>query len=294
MKGLAAVPDVLNAAWFHAVVILIVTIIVARVIDALLARRDRTLTRLTGKGTGNAGRTRFYMIRRLAQAAIMFVGVAVALGQFEAIGTFARAMLASAAIVGAVIGIAARAPIANLVTGVMIAFAQPVRLGDYINVGEIFGTVEEITLSFTRIETLDHRHVVIPNEVFASTVVNNFTMGSAGSMVEVVFTVPITADLERVCASAHDVVDALAPPPEGISNSVDVHELAADHVTLRVFAWAPEALGRRRLASDVRMALQQRLVTDGLLGPAPPVAPSAAALPAASSAESPPADDGAD
>ena len=87
-------------------------------------------------------------------------------------------MLASAAILAGVIGIAARAPIANLVSGIMIAFSQPVRLNDYISVDEVFGTVEQISLIYTCIRTADGRRVVIPNEAFANKAVHNFSMGS--------------------------------------------------------------------------------------------------------------------
>lgn len=260
------VSEVLNTAWFRALIILIVSVVVARVVDAVLARRDQAMAKALTKGSGAAGRTRFYMIRRLAQAAILFVGLALALGQFDVVGTFARAMLASAAIVAAVLGIAARAPIANFVSGVMIAFSQPVRLGDYISVGEIYGTVEEITLTYTHILTLDHRHVVIPNEAFASTILNNFTIGSPGSMIEVLFAVPLTTDLDRVRDTALAVTDELAPPPEGISNSVDVQELGASQVTLRVCSWAADPLTRRQLASDLRAALHRRLLHEDLLG----------------------------
>ena len=87
-------------------------------------------------------------------------------------------MLASAAIIAGVIGIAARAPIANLVSGIMIAFSQPVRLNDYISVDGEFGTVEQISLIYTYIRTADGRRVVIPNEAFAMKAVHNYSMGS--------------------------------------------------------------------------------------------------------------------
>ena len=177
------------------------------------------MTRLLGKEPDSAGRTRFVMVRRLAQASILFVGVAFALSQFPVVGTVARAMLASVAIFAAVIGIAARAPLANLVSGVMIAFSQPVRLGDYISVDDVYGTVEEIGLTYTYIRTHDNRRVVIPNEAFASKAVNNYSMGSPGSMVEVSFAVPLTVDLEKVRAAALEVADRLTPAPEGAGNS---------------------------------------------------------------------------
>jgi len=250
--------------WFQAGLIVIVTIVAARVVDALLARRDRAVSRLTGKQPDSAGRTRFLMIRRLVQIGILFVGIALALNQFEVVGALGRAMLASAAIVAGIIGIAARTPIANLVSGVMIAFSQPVRLGDYISVDGEYGTVEEIRLTYTYIRTLDNRRVVIPNEIFASTVVHNYSMGSPGSMVAVAFTVPAGADVDAVRAAALEIADDLAPAPEGKANSVDVDDIRGTEVVLRAHAWARDPLGRRELASSLRIALLRRLLADGV------------------------------
>lgn len=254
-----------QTSWFRAILIVLIAVVVARIVDALLARRGGAMTKLLGKEPDSAGRTRFVMVRRLAQAAILFVGVAIALSQFEVVSTIARAMLASVAIFAAIIGIAARAPLANLVSGVMIAFSQPVRLGDYISVDDVYGTVEEISLTYTYIRTHDNRRVVIPNEAFASKVVNNYSMGSPGSMVEVIFAVPLTVDLERVRAAALEVADHLAPAPEGAGNSVVVRNLGANEVTLAIHAWAAEPLERRLLASDLRAAILARFVRDDLL-----------------------------
>ena len=170
--------------WFKAVVYVVIAVIVARVVDFILARRDRAMAKLLGKTPDRADRTRYIMIRRLVFIGILFVGIGIALLQIPAVSTLARAMLASAAIIAGVIGIAARAPIANLVSGVMIAFSQPVRLNDYISVDGEFGTVEQISLIYTYIRSADGRRVVIPNEAFAMKAVHNYSMGSPGSMVD--------------------------------------------------------------------------------------------------------------
>ena len=154
---------------------------------------------------------------------IIFIGIAIALTQFAVVGTLARAMLASAAIIAGVVGIAARAPIANLASGVMIAFSQPVRLGDYVSIDDVYGTVEEIRLTYTYIRTVDNRRVVIPNEAFASKIVHNYSMGSARQhAVRRRSRCRSTASLEEVRAAALEEADGLAPPPDGVGNAVDV------------------------------------------------------------------------
>lgn len=257
-----------ETSWFKAVVYFLIAIIAARVVDFFLARRDAAMSKLLGKTPDRAARTRYGMIRRLVQAVILIVGVAMALFQYPFFQALSGAILASAAIISGVIGIAARAPLANLVSGVMIAFSQPVRLGDYISVADVYGTVEEIRFTYTYIRTPDNRRVVIPNEAFASQVVNNYSMGSPGSMVAIDFVVPMTSEVEAVRGSALAVADELAAAPDGKNNSVTVEDLGATEVTLRLHAWARDPHARRDVASDLRAALLRRLRDDGVLGAA--------------------------
>jgi small-conductance mechanosensitive channel len=251
--------------WFTAVIYILIAVIVARVVDFVLARRDKAM-QLLGKSPDRADRTRYVMIRRLVFAGILFVGIGIALLKIPEVQTLARAMLASAAIVAGVIGIAARAPIANLVSGVMIAFSQPVRLNDYISVDGEYGTVEQISLIYTYIRTADGRRVVIPNEAFAMKAVHNYSMGSPGSFVTVDIVLPLESDVTAVSAAMLAVGEQLAPAPEGKQDTVEVSDIGSGGVRLRLHAWAPDSLRRRDLASDLRVAVLRRLVGDGLIG----------------------------
>ena len=252
--------------WFRALVYLVLAIVVARVADFVLARRDRALEKLVGRTPDRGERTRYVMIRRLTVAAVLFVGVAMALLQFTFVGSLARAMLASAAIMAGVIGIAARAPIANLVSGVMIAFSQPVRLKDYISVDGEFGTVERISLTYTYIRAADGRRIVIPNERFASSAVHNYSMGSPGSVVSVDVALPLGADVRHARDAMVETGRAVAPAPEGREAWAEVAEIGADGVLVRLHAWSEDPLRRRELASDLRAALLEALAADGSLG----------------------------
>jgi small-conductance mechanosensitive channel len=251
--------------WFKAIVYIVIAVVIARVVDFILARRDKAM-QLLGKSPDRADRTRYVMIRRLIFAGILFVGVGIALYQIPQVQTLARAMLASAAIVAGVIGIAARAPIANLVSGIMIAFSQPVRLNDYISVDGEYGTVEQISLIYTYIRTADGRRVVIPNEAFAMKAVHNYSMGSPGSFVTVGLVLPLDADVNAISATMLAVGEQLAPAPDGKQDTVEVADIGPGGVLLRLHAWAPDSLKRRDLASDLRAAVLRRLVGDGLIG----------------------------
>jgi small-conductance mechanosensitive channel len=252
--------------WFRAIVYVLIAIVVARVVDFILARRDRAMLKLLGRSPDRADRTRYIMIRRLVFIGILFVGVGIALLRIPEVSTLARAMLASAAIVAGVIGIAARAPIANLVSGIMIAFSQPVRLNDYISVDGEYGTVEQISLIYTYIRSADGRRVVIPNEAFANKAVHNYSMGSPGGMVTVDLALPLDVDVESVAQAMLEVGELLAPAPEGKKDSVEVADISGGGVRLRLHAWAADPLKRREIASDLRAAMLRRLTGDSLIG----------------------------
>ena len=151
----------------------------------------------------------------------------------------------------------------------MIAFSQPVRLGDYISVDDVYGTVEEIRFTYTYIRTPDDRRVVIPNEAFASQVVNNFSMGSSGSMVAVDFVVPMASDVDAVRAAVLTIADELRDGARG--QEQQRHRRGAGRHRRHP---SPARLGARplrrgaTLASDLRAAILRRLRDDGVLGAA--------------------------
>ena len=80
----------------------------------------------------------------------------------------AGGILASVAVIGLVVGFAAQKTLGNFIAGLLIAFSQPVRIGDQVEVDGTAGVVEEIGLTYTFIRTRDDVRLVIPNEKLAS------------------------------------------------------------------------------------------------------------------------------
>ena len=111
--------------------------------------------------------TRYRVLRRSVTASIIFIGLVSALLVIPQVRAVAGGLLASSAVLGLVIGFAARSTLANWVAGLLIALAQPIRLGDLVCIEGEYGTVEEIGLTYTRIRTDDLDRLVIPNEKLA-------------------------------------------------------------------------------------------------------------------------------
>lgn len=120
-------------------------------------------------------RTQTGMLRRLSSAAIAVVALAAALMTFPAVRSVGASLLASAGILGLVVGVAAQSTLANLFAGVQLAFGDMVRLGDEVVVAGDWGTVEEITLTYVVIATWDQRRIVMPVSYFVGKPFENWS-----------------------------------------------------------------------------------------------------------------------
>jgi len=132
--------------------------------DNLHARRVLTQTRV---------------ISGIVQGAVMLVGVSIALMTFPAIRQLGTTLLASAGILGLVAGIAAKPVFGNLIAGLQIALAQPIRLDDVVIVNGEWGRIEEINSTNVLVRIWDERRLVVPLQWFIENPFENWTRTTA-------------------------------------------------------------------------------------------------------------------
>src|SRR6266702_1139200 len=169
-------------------VVMFVTIVVARLIDRRIARRDLPPEAIT----------RYRVVRRSVTTTIIFIGLLTALLVIPQVRAVAGGLLASSAVLGIVIGFASQRTLGNFVAGLLIAFTQPVRLGDAVVIESTEGTVEEIGLIYTFVRTENGDRLVIPNEKLASDTIRNSTIRSREKVAEISLQVPLSSDLGAV------------------------------------------------------------------------------------------------
>ncbi|HEX3608593.1 MAG TPA: mechanosensitive ion channel domain-containing protein [Solirubrobacterales bacterium] len=120
-------------------------------------------------------KTRLRFLRRLIFLIVFLVVVAIALSQFTELKRLATGILASTAVLAAIVGFAAQHTIANMVAGVQLAVSQPIKIGDRISFEDVSGRVTDITLSYTYVNPGDGTSVVIPNQLLVEGVVHNLS-----------------------------------------------------------------------------------------------------------------------
>jgi small-conductance mechanosensitive channel len=225
--------------------VLLVTAIVARFLDARIARRNLDPVQ----------QTRYRVLRRSVASAVVAVGLLSALLVIPQVRAVAGGLLASSAVVGLVIGFASQRTIGNFVAGLLIAFTQPLRLGDRVEVGGEAGVVEEIGLTYTFIRADDETRLVIPNEKLASDTIRNATIRARHALAEVTLPIPLDQDLARVVEVLRE---AAAPDGEVLVTGIDTNAT----VTMRT--WTPDASNADRVASDLRVRAHERLRAAGV------------------------------
>jgi small-conductance mechanosensitive channel len=201
--------------------------------------------------------TRYRVLRRTITVSILVVGVCSALLAFPQVRAVAGGLLASGAVLGVIIGFASQRTLGNFVAGILIALAQPVRLGDRVRYQGEEGVVEEIGLTYTFIRTQDRARIVVPNEKLASDTIRNSTIRSRETFAEITVQVPLSTDLGAA-------VDGLR---EEVADERDatVFVSALDgNAVLTVRAAADDEEDAQRLERDLRVRAHDRLRTQGL------------------------------
>jgi len=232
-------------------------IAIAFAIDRLvIARGTRVASRVSEGTLSRAAQTRLRLVRRLIFVIILAIGAALALSRFTQFSRLATGILASSAVLGLVVGFAARQTLANMIAGILLAVTQPIRVGDTVTVADSMGRVDDLTLSYTYIDTGDGRLMVVPNEQVLSAPVFNHSTGDRTAPATVSVWLPPNASLEE----ARRVLK-----PAG-ATEIGVAEITPEGVRLELKG--PRDRERTQVGdeeSDLREHAHEALRTAGLL-----------------------------
>ncbi|MGB2599197.1 MAG: mechanosensitive ion channel domain-containing protein, partial [Candidatus Omnitrophota bacterium] len=120
---------------------------------------------------------------------------ALVLMTFEKVRQLGTSLLASAGIIGVILGFAAQKTLGNFIAGLQIALAQPIRIDDVVIVEDEWGWIEEITLTYVIVRIWDLRRLVVPISYFIEKPFQNWTRISADILGSVFiyadYTVPV-------------------------------------------------------------------------------------------------------
>jgi len=180
--------------------------------------------------------------------------VASVLMLFEEMRRFGTSILASAGVVGIIIGFAAQKTISNLFAGFQLAMTQPIRLDDVVIVEGEWGRIEEITLTYVVIHIWDDRRLVVPLSYFIEKPFQNWTRASADLLGSVFVWVDYSLPLDETRKALKGIIES-NPLWDRRFWNLQVTDATERAMQIRVLATAADSSKAWDLRCDIREKL---------------------------------------
>jgi small conductance mechanosensitive channel len=209
----------------------------------------------------------------------LFVFGLFAIMALQNLGVELLPLIAGLGVAGAAVALALQGVLGNVAAGLMIIFAKPFRVGDYVSIVGVHGEVLEIRLSTTTLGHADLSRVVIPNRKIVGEILHNY--GRVRQLALEV-TVPLESDVDEALDTVRAVLRANARVLKDPAPGVGIAKLGEANVTLSVAPWVSvvdygaaggevnrailDAFRNRRILRPVAAAYLAESRADGLAG----------------------------
>ncbi|RXX92037.1 miniconductance mechanosensitive channel MscM [Klebsiella pneumoniae] len=207
VQGVESLEPITLGAVLIAILVLIITTQLVRNLPALLELAILQHLDLT-PGTG-------YAITTITKYLLMLVGGLVG---FSMIGIEWSKLQWLVAALGVGLGFGLQEIFANFISGLIILFEKPIRIGDTVTIRDLTGSVTRINTRATTISDWDRKEIIVPNKAFITEQFINWSLSDSVTRVVLTVPAPVDADTEEVTkiliAAAHRcslVIDTPAP-----------------------------------------------------------------------------------
>ncbi|NES80056.1 MAG: mechanosensitive ion channel [Moorea sp. SIO2B7] len=206
------------------------------------------------------------VIAILTKYILTFLGLIILL-QIWGIDVRSLAILAS--VLGVGIGFGVQNIANNFISGLIITLERPIQVGDFVNLGDLVGTVKRIGARSTEISTLDQVTILVPNSRFLESEVINWSHGDPVSRLKIPVGIAYGSDIEKVkiallrAAKSHPEV-LLRPRPQ-----VWFQEFADNSLNFEILVWIGDPKKQFRVKSDLNYRIEESLRRYGIEVPFP-------------------------
>ncbi|WP_299690804.1 mechanosensitive ion channel family protein [uncultured Vibrio sp.] len=169
----------------------------------------------------------------IASKAVVFVGLLIALSQ---IGIELAPLLTGFGVAGVIIGFALQDTLSNFASGLMILIYRPYDVGDMVKVAGVQGTVKDMSLVSTTVQTIDNQRLVIPNNKIWGDVINNITAERV-RRVDMVFGIGYSDDIDQAKAVLNEIIIAHPLVLKKPEHMIKLHTLNTSSVDFVVRPW---------------------------------------------------------
>jgi small conductance mechanosensitive channel len=203
-------------------------------------------------------------IVNITRNTVFLIGFVVALSMLEInIGP----LLAAIGAAGFIVGFALQGTLSNFAAGIMILVYRPYDVGDFVDIGGTFGTVDAMTIVSTTLIKPDNQKVIVPNNMIWGDIITNVT-GTDKRRVDMVFGIGYSDDIAKAQKILEEILanhEAILKDPEPV---IRVHELADSSVNFVVRPWVATE-NYWEVYWDITRSVKERFDAEGVSIPFP-------------------------
>jgi small conductance mechanosensitive channel len=258
--------------FFNILVILIVTEGIVRLIARVL---DKMQEISQSHGTFDTSHIKFF--RHFVSGFIYFLGLGCAVSMIPGLKSVALSAVASSGVIALVVGFASQQAFSNIISGLFLGLFKPFVIGDKIHIAKeaITGTVEDITLRHTIIKTAENKHIMIPNSLINSAIIENSSWADAAIRLFIEIPVHYDADIDKataiiqeVCLSfnTHKLSQRETYEVVGTTD-VQIISLTPSVIILRAALWAKNESEGVKIKSELYKIIKQRFEKEAISWP---------------------------
>ncbi len=199
--------------------------------------------------------TQVHVLSRTVYVLICLFTLASVLMLFDEVRRFGTSILASAGVIGIIVGFAAQRTIANLFAGFQLAMTQPIRMDDVVIVENEWGRIEEITLTYVVVKIWDERRLIVPLSYFIEKPFQNWTRTSSQILGSVFLWADFTLPIAQLRPLVKGIVEN-SPHWDKRFWNLQVTDTTDRAMQLRILATAAAA----SKAWDLRCEIREKLL----------------------------------
>lgn len=248
-------PEDVVTALFHFLNLLLIVSMSWLIIRIIHVGRDIILKRFDISAADNLQARQIYTQVRVAERiitiSVLIFAAAFILMSFPKVKQMGVSLLASAGIIGIILGFAAQKTLGNLIAGIQLAIAQPIRIDDVVIVENEWGWIEEINLIYVVVRIWDLRRLVVPISYFLEHPFQNWTRVSADILGTVFFYADYTVPVKEVRQELTRILEA-SPLWDKKVNVLQVTDAKEQTLELRALMSAANSSKAWDLRCEVR------------------------------------------
>ena len=243
------------------VFVVAVALVVKLVYDVINAMLDWYALNAAEKGQAEIGRTIIPLAKRLVKIFVVISGLIVVLDHFS---YNISSLVAALGVSSLAIGLAAKETLSNMIAGFIIAMDRPFRIGDRIETDGKVGDVMETGLRSTKIKTLDHNILIIPNAKLVDNIVTNYAYPENVQAHTLKIGVEYGSDVDKVKRLMLETAGTVPEIMKEPAPIVFFAEHADSALMFQMFYRVPEYALKMVVLDKLNTAINRRFAEEGI------------------------------